>query len=395
MVPGQVCVLLKGGTRGGQSVALGRGEWSVFTRETRWLTARARLFEEHLNKVLENRPIDPTILDVGAILEVLIPDEAAQRLARGCIVVAMAFSAIVTVARHHGLKRPGGGARNGQSLIFRALAEVQVVQPDQLRQLRNRIRIVIHAVVKPAVVVPTVSTLGLNDDQCRALPSAAIATGPISGGQGGKQPLRQIAGRTLECQVHLLHHLRSGQDVALNGNPGRRRPTGPVEARVAGEGGTPAPGVDQADLALISIIIAGQEVLERLESGHSRGQQLQAPRPVSGIGQRLSGDSSGAGCGPRDDCPDGRELRGDGDTPGGPGRIEGDDREGRRSEQVGMPRWNNRNSSGVRQGLLVVERQLLAALVEHLRDRGTLNDVSRDDHLPNSGSRGDLVHHVQ
>jgi len=269
------------------------------------------------------------------------------------------------------------------------------MQPDQVRQLRNGIRMVIHAVVKPAVVVPTISTLGLDDNQCRALLSAAIATGPISGIQGGKQPFRQITGRVLECQVHLFDHLRSGKDVALNGNPRRRRPTGPLEARVAGKGGTPAPGVDQADLALISIIVAGQEVLERLKRRHSRGQQLQASRPVRGIGQRLRSDSSGAGCGPWDDSPDGRELRGDSDTPGGPGRIEGNDREGRRSEQVGVPRWNDRNSSGVRQGLLVVERQLFAALIEHLRDRGALNDVSRNDHLPNSGSRGDLVHHVQ
>ena len=212
--------------------------------------------------------------------------------------------------------------------------QVELVEVDEPGELRDRVGVVVDAQVDGDVVVPAVARPVAHDEQCRRLATAAVTSRVVAGGQRREQASLDglVLGRD-PCPLHRLHHLGTGEDVALDrvaaalaAAPGR--PAGPGEALGAGPRRGVAVGVDDAHLPVLASLV----LLDQPVEGDLRGRavvEVRQPEVLEGeVGVGLRGDGADPGCRCRHGGPDGQELRGDGDAPGlavvGPGH----DREG-------------------------------------------------------------------
>src|SRR3990172_8734458 len=128
-----------------------------------------------MHQELVRRSVDPAGIEIGAVLEVLVSDEPAQRITRGRGQSRLVRPLVVTESAGE-LKQVHQDRSGELEAVFgRTRAEVQLVQLEQLRQARDRIRVVIDAIVDPAVVVAGVAAALPYDEQLRTLPSASIA----------------------------------------------------------------------------------------------------------------------------------------------------------------------------------------------------------------------------
>src|SRR4029078_9314427 len=101
--------------------------------------------------------------------------------------------------------------------------------------------------------------------------STPVTAGVIAGPERGEEASGE---RLVDCRVpsrlHLLHDLRADQDVALDRDAVAGDPTRPVEAVRPRVGSRSAVDVDQADLAVLALVVLLQQPLE----GYSRGRAL-------------------------------------------------------------------------------------------------------------------------
>ena len=120
----------------------------------------------------------------------------------------------------------------------------------------------------------------------------------LGGHQGGDEAVGQAPGRVLEGLGHGLTDAGSGHHVGL----GRVAVPGGVahviDAEGPGEGGHPAGGVDQADLAHLASLVGGADPVQGVGSREAIGQQVQAAGPVARVDHRLGGHGADAGPGP-------------------------------------------------------------------------------------------------
>jgi hypothetical protein len=118
--------------------------------------------------------------------------------------------------------------------------------------------------------------------------------------------------------------------------------------------------VDEAGLAVVAASIDLEHGVEGLAGARALAHERQSLGPVARIGERLCRNRTDLALEPRDDRPDGQELRGHGDPELLGVRVAGDDRErhakartsspGRTSCTVAltpMPASSRRSASGV------------------------------------------------
>src|SRR3990172_5296481 len=276
-----------------------------------------------MHQELVRRSVDPAGIEIGAILEILVANEPTQRLTRRRRQAHFVRPLVITESagelKQFHQDRPG----ELEAVFGRARAEVQLVQLEQLRQARDRIRVVIDAIVDPAVVVAGIAAALAYDEQRRTLPSASIAPGPIAGDQCRQEAVAQVRVRRNVGLRHRLDDLWSGQDVALDGDAVAGPPAGPRLTLGPGESGGAAGGIDEPRLALLTAGVVVQESLQRLRRRFAGGHTLQPFRTVRSVGVRLSRNGPGAGTGPGDDGAHRRELGGLGGWGGGGGSRRG------------------------------------------------------------------------
>src|SRR3990172_6922199 len=214
-----------------------------------------------MHQELVRRSVDPAGIEIGAILEVLVADEPAQRLTRRRRQTHLVRPLVITESAGELKQFHQDRSSELEAVFGRARAEVQLVQFEQLRQARDRIRVIIDAIVDPAVVEPGIAAALAYDEQRRTLPSASIAPGPIAGNQCRQEAVAQVRVRRNVGLPHRLDDLWSGQDIPLNGDAVAGPSAGPRLTLRPGESGGAAGGIDEPRLALLT---AGGVVPESL-----------------------------------------------------------------------------------------------------------------------------------
>jgi hypothetical protein len=187
---------------------------------------------------------------------------------------------------------------------------------------------VVHAIVDPAIVAAGVPTALADDEHSRALPAAAVTTGPIAGHQGSQQAVPEVRLRCLIRLGHRFDDLRTGQDVSLDRHAVPGPPTSPRLAIAAGESGGAAAGVDETRLALLALRIGVQQGTQCRLGRFAGRHASQTIGPIGRVGVGLRGDGAGSGGGPGHDGTHRRELRRDRNSPGRQGRVPGHDGKG-------------------------------------------------------------------
>src|SRR5829696_3426131 len=272
----------------------------------------------------EHRAVEvPSLL--LALLEVLGADEGAQSVEQGLIVRAL-------------LEIPQAPERRRDLLlyltvhcddVFRSgLPEVEGVEFPDPDQLPYRLGMVVDAQVQKAIVIATVPATLLHDEQRRRLFPPRVSPSCLSGVQRSEEPLGEVPGSCLKGLRHRLYGLPPDEDVALGGVVLSRHTSGPLEALAPGEGRRAAPGVDDAQLPVLALVVGGDQGLYRLFGGLASGHKIQAPWAVVEVRHRLRRHRSRPRAGPWHYRADSKKLRLDGDAQSLCFGVEGDDGEG-------------------------------------------------------------------
>ena len=139
----------------------------------------------------------------------------------------------------------------------------------------------------------------------------------------------RTTGRLLEASGQRVHRVGGDEDVALDGVARARRAAGPVEARRARVARGPALTVHDADLALVAVRVAADELRDDLVRRPSGTEQLESAWAVREVGARLGRHGADFGLRGRHRCADRKELGLNGHTPLARLQVAGDDRVGR------------------------------------------------------------------
>src|SRR5215217_872024 len=260
-----------------------------------------------------------------ALLEVLGADEGAQGIEHGLIVRAL-------------LEIPQAPQRRRDLLlyftfhcedVFRSgLPEVEGVELPDPDQFPYRLGMVVDAQVQKAIVIATVSATLLHDEQRRRLFPPRVSPSRLPGVQRRQETPGEVPGSCLKGLRHRLDGLPSDEDVALGGVVLSRHTPGPLEALAPGEGRRAAPGVNDAQLPVLALVVGGDQGLDRLFGGLASGHKIQAPRAVVEVRHRLRRHGACSGASPGHYRADREKLRLDGDAQSLCFGVEGDDGEG-------------------------------------------------------------------
>src|SRR5215212_5674086 len=213
--------------------------------------------------------------------------------------------------------------------VFRSgLPEVEAVESPDPDQLPYRLGMVVDAQVKKSIVIATVPATLLHDEQRRRLFPPRVSPSRLSGVQRSEEPPGEVPGSCLKGLRHRLDGLPSDEDVALGGVVLSRHTPGPLEALAPGEGRRAAPGVNDAQLPVLALVVGGDQGLDRLFGGLASGHKIQAPRAVVEVRHRLRRHGACSGASPGHYRADREKLRLDGDAQSLCFGVEGDDGEG-------------------------------------------------------------------
>ena len=120
-----------------------------------------------------------------------------------------------------------------------------------------------------------------------------------------------IRDRVEPCLFHGVDHLGSDEDVPLYGITVTCDSAGPVVAFVSGERRGPSLRVDETDLALLALVVSGDQRVEGLLRVAAGVQKCKSSQAVSQVGVRLRGDRTRSRFGRRNVGADGEELGSD------------------------------------------------------------------------------------
>ena len=180
---------------------------------------------------------------------------------------------------------------------------------------------VVNAQVDQDVVgTPVAAAWGDHEYRC-ALTTAGVTSGEISSEQRINESVVETS-RWVRCfprRDDRLHHLGSGQDVALHcvGRPVHCRAsgaTGPRDAINPGERARTTSSVDDAKLAVVTSLIVTGQFRDSGRGIEAFALQDQAIWSVRQVCQCLGGDCPSCNLGGGYRSADGKELRGYGHT---------------------------------------------------------------------------------
>ena len=164
------------------------------------------------------------------------------------------------------VRRPATSETRGPFEIDEVLgarsSEVQVVQVEKPRKLRERRRMVVHPQVGEHVVPAAVAGPGAHHQQSSTLPTPAVAAGGVAGGRALRTAFwRGQARRSEASHACSMDSTTSGpvEDVPLYRVPVARDAACPGVALASGERRSPAVRVDETDLALLALVVSGDE----------------------------------------------------------------------------------------------------------------------------------------
>ncbi len=168
---------------------------------------------------------------------------------------------------------------------------------------------VFHPKVKDRVIPGTTCGRPCDHQKRRRLPSSNVSSLGLGGVEGDEEPPCELPlGRGIGMG-HRAPYRGLGHQVGLGGEP--------VANNVARLGDAPRPGVchrpalavDKANLAPAGTAVTGQQSLESVLGAPSGAHQFQPERPIGGVRQRLGGNRTDAGLGPRDHRADREPMR--------------------------------------------------------------------------------------
>ena len=214
-------------------------------------------------------------------------------------------------------------------VLLRCLAEVELVEPVEPFELRDRGRVVVHPQVDQNAAAVVAASLA-HDVERGGLLAAAVASRLLSRRQGGEQAFcERGSGRPFEDVRERGHGGRGDEEVSLGRIARADLVPGPCQAAAARVGGRAAFRVDDTELPVGPPAVGRRQPLHDIGGGRPLAEHGEAVRPVADLRQGLSGDGAGARGGPDDDRADGEELGLDSDAPFPALAVAGDDRVGR------------------------------------------------------------------
>jgi len=215
---------------------------------------------------------------------------------------------------------------------------VGAVHRQQALELGYRVGMVFDPQVHQPVGPWPAGGLAPHHQDRRRLPAADVAAGRFGGLERRHQPLRQRPRRRLERPPHGRHHRVVEHHVGLDGELGAGEVPGAGDAAGAGVGGHPPLAVDEGDLPHRLGRIGRQQRPEGVGSRQAGAHQLQAPRAVGRLHERLGGHGAHARLGPGDDGAHAEPVRLDGHAHLAGARVAGDDGVGVRQRAGGRRR---------------------------------------------------------
>src|SRR5215207_548616 len=118
---------------------------------------------------------------------------------------------------------------------------------------------VVDAQVQKAIVIATIPATLLHDEQRRRLFPPRVSARRLPGVQRSEKPPGEVPGSCLKGLCHHLYGLPPDEDVALGGVVLASNTPGPLEALAPCKGRRAAPGVDDAQLPVLALIVGGDQ----------------------------------------------------------------------------------------------------------------------------------------
>src|SRR5207244_3615216 len=143
-------------------------------------------------------------------------------------------------------------------------------------ELADRVGMVVHAQVDPAIVAAAVAATGPDDEDRGGLPAAPIAAGLVGCLQTCDQALGERSATGGERVDERVDDRRSSEDVSLRGVTRPRPAASPCEAAAARPRRGPSGGVDDPGLAVGPQVVCGDEPIERVLGARTAGDQVEA-----------------------------------------------------------------------------------------------------------------------
>ncbi len=136
--------------------------------------------------------------------------------------------------------------------------------------------------------------------------TARVAAARLSAFERRHQPLRQVAGGVLEPADHVVHDLRTREDIALRGAVFSALVPGPCRRFRPGKRGVLTCQVHDRELPTLlrpvfrqRIRILLPDLLDDRVGREALTEQLQCLRPIAHVHDRLCGGNADVGVGPQ------------------------------------------------------------------------------------------------
>src|SRR5919107_2255912 len=224
--------------------------------------------------VLQNRPVEIATL-LLALLEVLRADVCAEGIEERVVLDVQPLD--VTAAPQRLGDLPAYIPIYGDDVLRPGLAEIEGVEFPDPNELPYRVGMVVHPEVHHPVVVPSVSTALPHDEQRRRLLPPRVANRSLPGFKRREQPSGEVSAPLFVGLCHRLDRLPADEDVALGRVVLACLAPSPIEALGACEGSGSPLAVNDTHLPVLAVFVGGDQTLDGLIGGLTRGHEIQPP----------------------------------------------------------------------------------------------------------------------
>jgi hypothetical protein len=205
--------------------------------------------------------------------QVLNPDEIEQRLPEG-IVIRRSLSGIGTHTGEEHSDLCCDCVINVNEHQLRFTWKEKTVDGEEPLQLENRVDMIVDTKINSHVAVTEVATTFTDNKDACGLSSTPVSPSTITSEKRIDQPGRQISIRGLKGSCHRIEHLGTGKDVALACETGPGPPSGPIETLSSRESRCNPVAVHDADLPMISTVVASGKYRDDFRGGQSLVEQI-------------------------------------------------------------------------------------------------------------------------